>query len=61
MKVKEGIEDKAIQCVDCGREFRFGVGEQKYFASKGLSTPKRCPSCRLKRRKTLVPDEGVQQ
>lgn len=61
MNVKEGIKDRTIVCADCGREFTFTIGEQKYFASKGLSTPKRCPACRLKRRKTLVPDEGVQQ
>jgi len=61
MKVKEGLRDKKLICCDCQSEFTFSTGEQRYFASKGLSVPKRCPECRLKRRKSLVPDEEVQQ
>lgn len=51
-------EGKTLSCVDCGATFIFTAGEQRYFASKGLSIPKRCPSCRQKRRNTLVPDSG---
>ena len=53
------LQDKLLRCVDCGADFTFTVGEQRYFLSKGLSTPKRCPRCRLKRRETLVPEGGV--
>jgi DNA-directed RNA polymerase subunit RPC12/RpoP len=48
------FQDLILECVDCGRNFTFTKGEQIYFASKGLSTPRRCPECRLKRRLSLV-------
>lgn len=51
-------QDKTISCIDCGATFIFSVGEQHYFASKGLSEPKRCPQCRKRRRDTLVPDNS---
>ncbi len=52
------FRDQILECIDCQRDFIFTIGEQRYFASKGLSTPKRCPECRLKRKLTLMP-EGV--
>jgi len=48
------LKNKRIACVDCGSNFVFSPGEQRYFMSKGLSEPKRCPGCRLKRKLTLV-------
>ncbi|TET42387.1 MAG: hypothetical protein E3J60_02610 [Dehalococcoidia bacterium] len=51
-------KDKVITCCDCGAEFLFPIGEQVYFQSKRLSTPRRCSPCRQKRRSTIVPDEG---
>ena len=53
------LQDKLLRCVDCGRDFVFTDGEQRYFFSKGLSQPKRCHACRERRKATLVP-EGVQ-
>jgi hypothetical protein len=52
------LKDKPLYCLDCGTEFIFAIGEQKYFASKGLSTPKRCAECRLKRKLSLVREGG---
>lgn len=52
------LQNRLLRCRDCGRDFVFTIGEQRYFLSKGLSTPKRCPVCRQKRKATLVP-EGV--
>jgi len=52
------LKDKPLYCLDCGIEFTFTVGEQRYFLSKGLSTPKRCPECRLKRKVSLVREGG---
>jgi len=52
------FRDQILECLECGRHFTFTRGEQIYFASKGLSTPKRCPECRLKRRLTLVQEGG---
>lgn len=45
------FEDKTIVCKDCSKEFIFSVGEQKFFAEKGLKNlPARCPDCRKARR-----------
>jgi DNA-directed RNA polymerase subunit RPC12/RpoP len=48
------LEDKTMRCVDCDKDFAFTIGEQKYFISKELSPPKRCPECREKRRTSIV-------
>jgi len=48
------IKDKQIKCLDCGEEFTFTGGEQKYFITKGLSLPKRCLDCRAKRKNSIV-------
>jgi hypothetical protein len=53
------IVDMNLFCKECGAEFTFTVGEQKYFSSLDLSIPKRCPICRKKRRLSLVPDSEV--
>lgn len=46
-------QDKQIQCVECGNNFTFTAREQEFFASKGYANePKRCLSCRQKRRTT---------
>ncbi len=43
--------DKLLTCRDCGKEFVFSVGEQQFYASKGLQhEPRRCPDCRNNRR-----------
>jgi len=52
------LEDKLLHCTDCEREFVFNTGEQRFFRSKSLSEPKRCPECRRKRKLSLVPDTG---
>ncbi|MBX5449634.1 zinc-ribbon domain containing protein [Thermogemmatispora sp.] len=44
-------QDQILICRDCGQEFTFTVGEQEFFASRGLTnTPSRCPSCRAARK-----------
>lgn len=49
-------QDKQITCVECGQPFTFTGREQEFFASKGYANePKRCLSCRQKRR-TANPD-----
>ncbi|MFC1933456.1 zinc-ribbon domain containing protein [Chloroflexota bacterium] len=56
----EGKEfrDRKLKCLECRQTFTFPAGEQFFFWSKGLSEPKRCQDCRLKRKLTLAP-EGV--
>lgn len=45
-------EDITLQCADCGCNFEFTVGEQEFYAEKGLvNTPKRCPECRNSRKR----------
>lgn len=40
-------EDRTLACRDCGDEFIFSGGEQRFFAEKGLQNiPQRCPTCR---------------
>ena len=45
------LQDKSIQCSDCGTTFIFGVGEQELFQSRGYTNdPKRCSPCRQARK-----------
>ena len=45
------LQDKTLQCADCGAEFTFTAREQEFFQAKGFTNePKRCPSCRQSRR-----------
>lgn len=56
---EEGLwEDQIIKCVDCGDEFNFEAGEQKFYWQKGLATPKRCPACRRWRKLTIGREVG---
>lgn len=50
------FQDRFIPCAECGDEFIWEAGEQRFFASKGLAQPKRCPSCRRARKATINPD-----
>lgn len=42
------MEDKTLECVECGEEFVFSADEQQFYMEKGFSEPKRCKSCRAK-------------
>jgi CxxC-x17-CxxC domain-containing protein len=44
------MTDKALTCADCGREFAFTASEQQFYADRGFSEPRRCPSCRAARK-----------
>ena len=44
--------DFLLKCIDCGAGF-FTVGEQDFYLSKGLETPKRCKPCRDKKKARL--------
>lgn len=39
------IEDRALICVDCGREFAFTVEEQRFHRGFGWADPLRCAAC----------------
>jgi len=42
--------DKVLACADCRQEFTFTAGEQEFYASRGFTEPRRCPSCRSSRK-----------
>jgi CxxC-x17-CxxC domain-containing protein len=44
--------DRSLTCVECGTEFTFSADDQEFHATRGYQDPKRCPSCRARRRQT---------
>ena len=42
--------DKILTCSDCSQEFAFSASEQQFYADRGFSEPRRCPSCRAARK-----------
>lgn len=45
----ETKEDKIITCA-CGEKFTWPVREQNFYQQKGFAAPKRCGTCRKKRK-----------
>ncbi len=56
----ENVADKTIACCDCGREFDFSAGEQKFYHEKGLREPRRCQQCRRAKREQRDREENNQ-
>ncbi|MEW6070235.1 MAG: zinc-ribbon domain containing protein [Candidatus Thermoplasmatota archaeon] len=44
------LKDIKIECIICGKTFVFTGEQQKWYQKRGLSRPKRCPSCIEKQR-----------
>ena len=44
------FNDKNLTCADCGQEFVFTASEQDFYAPRGFTEPRRCPSCRASRK-----------
>jgi CxxC-x17-CxxC domain-containing protein len=45
------IQEKSVDCFDCGVTFVFTPEEQQAFQTKGYThSPKRCPACRQNRK-----------
>lgn len=42
--------DKVLACSDCNQEFAFTASEQDFYAQRGFTEPRRCPSCRASRK-----------
>ncbi len=42
--------DMNLACADCGQEFVFTASEQDFYAQRGFTEPRRCPSCRASRK-----------
>jgi CxxC-x17-CxxC domain-containing protein len=52
------VADKTLTCSDCNMEFEFSEREQAFYAEKGFSEPRRCPSCRASRKAARAGDSG---
>ena len=50
--------DKNLTCADCSQEFVFTASEQDFYAQRGFSEPRRCPSCRASRKAARNSDGG---
>ena len=50
--------DKNLSCADCGQEFVFTASEQDFYAQRGFTEPRRCPSCRASRKAARGGDGG---
>lgn len=51
------MEDKKIICKDCGKEFMFVAGEQKFYKEKGFNDPVRCKECRVAKKERVNKDK----
>ncbi|MFQ5604200.1 MAG: zinc-ribbon domain containing protein [bacterium] len=45
------MPDKTLTCEDCGNQFTFSEDEQQFYNQRGFQEPKRCKSCRDKRKR----------
>jgi hypothetical protein len=45
--------DLYLECISCGAMFTWESGEQRFYASKNLASPRRCRSCAKARRQEL--------
>jgi hypothetical protein len=45
------LEDKLLTCLDCQEEFPWTKEEQKFYAERELTEPKRCKECRERRKR----------
>ena len=50
--------DRILVCRECGSTFKFSVGEQAFYASRGLlHPPSRCSDCRAARKASCQDDD----
>jgi hypothetical protein len=52
LPAKPTNEDVEVKCEDCGDLFLFTVGDQKFYADKDYTPPKRCAICRQARKES---------
>ena len=54
------FQDKVLICKECGKEFIWTAGEQKFYTEKGFTNePQRCKACRDARKSTGKPPREV--
>lgn len=42
--------DKTLTCADCSQDFGFSAADQQFYADRGFTEPRRCPTCRAVRK-----------
>jgi CxxC-x17-CxxC domain-containing protein len=50
--------DKTLTCADCSQSFTFTASEQDFYAERGFTEPRRCPTCRAARKAQRNSDSG---
>lgn len=50
IKSTSPYHDKELTCQDCGNTFTFTARDQEFYEKNGFKEPKRCKSCRDKRK-----------
>jgi hypothetical protein len=55
------LEDKSIDCCDCGEGFVWTMKDQDFYEKKKFSPPKRCKACREKKKKAIAARGKKQQ
>src|SRR5260370_129423 len=56
-----GLQDKDVTCVDCGAQFSFSARDQAFYQERGYQAPRRCKTCRDKRKSGALPQGGIRQ
>lgn len=51
---------KLLNCIDCGNEFEFTGRDQEFYKVHGYVDPKRCYTCRKKKKQRFA-DKGAKQ
>ena len=47
---EEDLQDQTLTCSDCGIQFSFTTREQAFYSERGFVPPRRCRTCREKRK-----------
>jgi hypothetical protein len=55
---QQDSRDELLRCSECNKDFVFTAGERRFYLSKCLAKPKRCPICRKARRDSISSDGG---
>src|SRR5438309_158752 len=55
------LQDKLVTCVDCGAQFTFSARDQAFYQERGYQAPRRCKTCRDKRKSGALPVGGIRQ
>lgn len=55
-------QDETLTCKDCGQQFTFTQGEQKFFDEQGFTDkPKRCKACRIAKKAAKAQQQNGDQ